>query len=44
MVRRAIPNEDACDQLVELIKEHGMWKEPPSEEEGANAEAAMATA
>ncbi|CAN0052244.1 unnamed protein product [Discosporangium mesarthrocarpum] len=27
MVRRAIPNEDACDALVDLIKEHGRWVE-----------------
>ena len=36
VVQRAIPNEVACDALVELIKEHGMWKdkddEPPAEE------------
>ena len=25
-VRRSIPNDDACDQLIELIQEHGMWK------------------
>ena len=27
-VRRNIPMADARDQLVELIKEHGMWKDP----------------
>ena len=32
VVRRGIPNEDACDQLIELIKEHGMWKEKEEEE------------
>merc|ERR1711869_188346 len=25
VVQKAIPNEEACDALVELIKEHGMW-------------------
>lgn len=25
VVKRGIPNEDACDQLVELIKDNGMW-------------------
>ena len=33
VVRRAIPNELACDALVELIKEHGMWKDKEEEEE-----------
>ena len=33
MVRRAIPNEEACDGLIELIKEHGMWKDKEEEEE-----------
>ncbi|KXZ49849.1 hypothetical protein GPECTOR_19g300 [Gonium pectorale] len=33
VVRRAIPMESACDQLIELIKEHGRWVEPPKEEE-----------
>ena len=32
VVRRGIPNEEACDGLVELIKEHGMWKEKEEEE------------
>ena len=27
VARRSIPNDDACDQLIELIKEHGMWKD-----------------
>ncbi|GFR52316.1 hypothetical protein Agub_g14853, partial [Astrephomene gubernaculifera] len=30
VVRRGIPMESACDELVELIKEHGRWVEPPS--------------
>ena len=25
VVKRGIPNEDACDALVELIKENGKW-------------------
>ena len=33
VVQRAIPNEVACDALVELIKEHGMWKDKEEEEE-----------
>jgi len=32
-VKRAIPSEDAVDQLVELIKEHGRWQDPPVEDE-----------
>jgi len=27
VVRRAIPNEEACDALIELIKENGKWKD-----------------
>ncbi|EFJ45455.1 hypothetical protein VOLCADRAFT_63610 [Volvox carteri f. nagariensis] len=33
VVRRAIPMESACDQLIELIKEYGRWVEPPVVEE-----------
>ena len=33
VVRRGIPNEDACDQLIELIKENGKWKDKEEEEE-----------
>ncbi len=29
-VKRNIPEEEAVDALVELIKEHGRWEEPPS--------------
>jgi (E)-4-hydroxy-3-methylbut-2-enyl-diphosphate synthase len=29
MVKKGIPNELACDELVELIKTHGRWVEPP---------------
>lgn len=32
VVRRGIPMESACDQLIELIKEHGRWVEKPVEE------------
>ena len=41
VVRRSIPNEEACDALVELIKENGMWQEPPEEDASAEAEVAM---
>jgi (E)-4-hydroxy-3-methylbut-2-enyl-diphosphate synthase len=37
VVRRNIPNEEACDELIQLIKDNGMWKEKESEEEGAEA-------
>lgn len=33
VVKRAIPNEKACDELVELIKANGRWIEPPVVEE-----------
>ncbi|KAK9828634.1 hypothetical protein WJX72_001221 [[Myrmecia] bisecta] len=44
VVRRAIPMAGACDQLIELIKEHDRWVEPEvEEEEGAGQrEAALA--
>ena len=32
VIRRGIPNEEACDGLIELIKEYGMWKEKEEEE------------
>lgn len=28
VVRRGVPNEQACDALVQLIKDHGRWIEP----------------
>ncbi|GAB65439.1 4-hydroxy-3-methylbut-2-en-1-yl diphosphate synthase [Plasmodium cynomolgi strain B] len=28
LVERNIPEEDACDKLVELIKKHNMWQDP----------------
>merc|ERR1712182_151324 len=27
VVKRGIPNDSACDALVDLIKEHGRWKD-----------------
>ena len=35
VVKKGIPNDDACDALVELIKEHGMWKDKEEEDEMA---------
>jgi (E)-4-hydroxy-3-methylbut-2-enyl-diphosphate synthase len=32
-VKRAIPSEEAVDKLVDLIKEHGRWIDPPESEE-----------
>merc|ERR1719410_3133972 len=32
VVRKSIPNEDAVDSLVDLIKSYGMWKEEEVEE------------
>jgi len=42
VVKRAIPNEEACDALIELIKENGKWVEPEPEEEETEAEAVAA--
>lgn len=42
VVKRAIPNEEACDALIDLIKENGMWKD--KEEEGAAGEPELAAA
>ncbi|KAK1443797.1 4-hydroxy-3-methylbut-2-enyl diphosphate synthase [Babesia gibsoni] len=33
LVERNIPNEEACDRLIELIKKHGKWVEPEAVEE-----------
>lgn len=41
VVRKSIPNEEAVDSLVDLIKEYGMWKD--KEEEEKEEEAAVAT-
>jgi len=42
VVRRSIPNEEACDALIELIKENGMWQDKEEEEEEAAAVSAAA--
>lgn len=39
VVKRGIPNEVACDALVQLIKDNGRWQDPPvlsSEDNNAN--------
>mmetsp|Transcript_2546 Transcript_2546/g.3822 ORF Transcript_2546/g.3822 Transcript_2546/m.3822 type:complete len:651 (-) Transcript_2546:32-1984(-) len=33
VVRKSVPEEDAVDELVDLIKEYGMWKEKEEAEE-----------
>jgi len=33
VIRRGIPHDTACDQLVQLIKEYGRWVEPAEKEE-----------
>jgi len=37
LVRKAIPSEKACDELIELIKENGRWVEPSTNEEAVAA-------
>jgi (E)-4-hydroxy-3-methylbut-2-enyl-diphosphate synthase len=32
VVKRAIAMEQATDALIDLIKEHGRWVDPPVEE------------
>ena len=39
VVRRGIPMDGACDQLIELIKEHDRWQEKEVEEERPRASA-----
>lgn len=34
LVRRGVPMDKACDELVQLIKEHGRWKDPPQDDLG----------
>jgi (E)-4-hydroxy-3-methylbut-2-enyl-diphosphate synthase len=34
VVKKSIPNEQAVEKLVELIKEYDMWVDPPEEEGG----------
>ena len=36
--------ESATDELIELIKEHGRWQDPPVEEGEGEGEAALAAA
>ena len=46
VVQRAIPNEEACDALIQLIKDNDMWEDKEEAEEGeeeaAEAEAVAA--
>jgi (E)-4-hydroxy-3-methylbut-2-enyl-diphosphate synthase len=35
VVKRGIPNAEACDALVQLIKDNGRWQEPPAKEDAA---------
>jgi (E)-4-hydroxy-3-methylbut-2-enyl-diphosphate synthase len=42
VVKKSIPNEQAVDALVELIKEYDMWKDPEPAEEEEQAEAVVA--
>jgi (E)-4-hydroxy-3-methylbut-2-enyl-diphosphate synthase len=37
VVRRAVPNELACDALVQLIKDYGRWQDPPSDEDSSSS-------
>jgi len=34
-VRRGIPSGEAVDELVDLVKEHGRWQEPPQAEDAS---------
>jgi len=38
MVKKGIPNAEACDALVDLIKEHGRWVDPKDVSEDAAKE------
>jgi len=38
VVKRSIPNEEACDELIELIKTNGKWVDKEEEEEASEAE------
>lgn len=40
LVQRGIPNEQACDALVELIKDNDRWVEKEEEEEEVPAQVA----
>merc|ERR1712070_887941 len=37
VVKRGIPNEEACDALVDLIKENGRWVDPRPVDADADA-------
>ncbi|GAB5357471.1 hypothetical protein AAMO2058_000377600 [Amorphochlora amoebiformis] len=41
VVKKGIPNAEACDALIELIKEHGRWVEPEPKEEEEKEEAVV---
>lgn len=43
VVRKSIPNENAVDELIELIKEYDLWKDK-EEEEAENEEAEVVAA
>ncbi|GBF87360.1 hypothetical protein Rsub_00071 [Raphidocelis subcapitata] len=42
VVKRAIPMESACDELVQLIKDNGRWVDLPKEDEDETAAVAAA--
>eukprot|EP00879_Flechtneria_rotunda_P000533 GHRR01000637.1.p1 GENE.GHRR01000637.1~~GHRR01000637.1.p1 ORF type:complete len:730 (+),score=224.04 GHRR01000637.1:217-2406(+) len=42
VVKRGIPMEQACDDLIQLIKDYGRWVDLPEEEEAMAAEAVVA--
>jgi (E)-4-hydroxy-3-methylbut-2-enyl-diphosphate synthase len=42
VIKKSIPNEQAVDELIDLIKQYGMWKE--KEEEVTNQEEAVIVA
>lgn len=44
VVRKSIPNDEAVDALIDLIKEYGMWKDPEPEEAEASEEAVAVVA
>eukprot|EP00591_Stephanopyxis_turris_P011195 CAMPEP_0195521728 /NCGR_PEP_ID=MMETSP0794_2-20130614/19235_1 /TAXON_ID=515487 /ORGANISM="Stephanopyxis turris, Strain CCMP 815" /LENGTH=757 /DNA_ID=CAMNT_0040651341 /DNA_START=62 /DNA_END=2335 /DNA_ORIENTATION=+ len=37
VVKKSIPNDDAVDALIDLIKEYDMWQDAPEEEESLEA-------
>lgn len=37
VVARAVPEAEATDRLVELIREHGRWVDPPADDEARSA-------